>query len=292
MQKIDKIQRIEYLTAEQQKANSLLAQNQLLGNKLSSVAVGDSWDLKSPQDIGKLLYLIDGQIDENQVKIYSSMVDDNASMADMGIRHSTDKVTSVIDDTRFYSLLGAGEAIAKEYATRVGIDGKRLSERIWTPEERKGIFDIVAGAVKENLSPYELAERLQKYVTEDRPRWMIDRLANTELINAYTQGKKATYDEFIKEFSPQYDVVVDIELSPFHPKSDICDLVAGRYYYEDAPDVPIHPHCICSRVERIVPANTNRLRRETVEESIYRNSRKEQFAKISIPEYVGNIKVK
>lgn len=131
--------------------------------------------------------------------------------------------------------------------------GKSISERIWDQEDIQVIRQKVQEAVLTGQSSYELAENIQKEVSTGKPRKNIDRIANTELMKAYSLGISEVYQSVMRDF-PQFETVVVIELSPFHPKPDICDVLVGTYRLGEAPDVPFHPYCICGFEHKLVKA--------------------------------------
>ena len=289
MKKRDKLQRIEYLTEEQRGVRSLLASNNILASRLSSTVTADKYNLKSPSDLRTLLFSLDAEIDKGVTTIYSQVLNENGRMSELGIKHS---ITNIEQDVRvnYYKTVGTGDALARNYAETLLRDGKKLSDRIWTSEQRAKIYQLVGEASRDALSPFQLAENIQAYVGDKYPRYLIDRIANTELIQAYTNGKKETYGEFLNDFGDEYKVIVKIELSPFHPVPDICDATEGTYDIGDAPDVPIHPGCMCGRTEQIVPV-TRKVKTETVDSLIEKRQGIIQRDNIYLPKEAGGIPI-
>jgi len=287
MKRRDKIQRIEYLSQEQRGARSLLATNSIQATRLANTVTADKYSLSNPNDIRRLLFSIEEQLDQNTIQLYSQILNENGKLSELGVTHS---VSNIKQDSNvdFYKALGVGDSIAREHATRVLKDGKQLSDRIWTSEQRIKIYELVGISVREGENSFQLAQRIEEYVGNKFPRYLIDRIANTELIQAYTDGKKATYGNFLNEYDDEFKVIVEIELSPLHPKPDICDMVEGVYEFGEAPDVPIHPFCLCSRTERIRPI-TRKVKTKTMDEYISDRDNLIEEKKIYMPKEAGGL---
>lgn len=160
-----------------------------------------------------------------------------------------------------------------------------LSDRLWTSEEKRSVYETVARGIKENKSSFQIADDLEKVVINGRPRSTLDRIANTELVRAYSKTKQYIMEDIVNTH-PEYKVIVEIRLNALHPKPDICDLVEGDYDLENAPIVPIHPHCICIRRERLV-SKDYKIKTTTIKQAIASKSKYAERNKIYIPKVVG-----
>ena len=287
MKRRDKIQRIEYLSELERGAKSLLASNSIEATKLANLTTAQKYSLQNPNDLRQLLFSINTELDNATTTIYSQVLEQNGRMAEMGINHSSSNIRQDVK-VDFFKTMGTGSTIASRNATRVLADGKQLSERIWTSEQRSKIYKLVGESVRAGENPFQLAQKIESYVGEKFPRYMIDRIANTELIQSYTDGKKETYGAFLDDYEDEFKVVVDIELSPFHPFPDICDVLEGTYEFGTAPDIPHHPNCICSRTERIVPVE-RKVNTKTAQEYIDERSKLIEDKNIYMPKEAGGL---
>ena len=180
----------------------------------------------------------------------------------------------------------------------VAPDGYQLSERIWNMSKRtrRNIDRTVARGIKEGVGAIELSNRLESMLLPERARirttgvrtiaqddvrpqplvgaqrlywgrrvsYDAMRLARTELTAAFGRATIAS-----AETNPYIDKI-KWELSPSHPRVDICDDYAanGPYARKDLPPYPAHPHCLCALIPQVVanprevnPAAKRRARR-------------------------------
>ena len=158
--------------------------------------------------------------------------------------------------------------------TRTWIDprGRALSDRLWSARasDRAAIERILREGIAAGEDPLAVARRLEVYLTPEgrrlttttppirrgtpeeyrsgRGSYAARRLARTEITRAHGQAtiQAAARNPFV--------VGVRWNLSPSHPKVDICDEHAGRdvglgrgvYPVEAVPRYPAHPHCLCN----------------------------------------------
>ena len=173
--------------------------------------------------------------------------------------------------------IGAAGRQAKADAlddTRSWVDprGFTLSDRIWSARasDRAAIEGILREGIAAGEDPLLVARRLEVYLTPEGRRletttppvrrgtpeeyrsgkgsYAARRLARTEITRAHGQAtiQAAERNPFVTG--------VRWNLSPSHPKVDICDEHASRdtglgrgvYRVRDVPRYPAHPHCLCN----------------------------------------------
>jgi hypothetical protein len=166
---------------------------------------------------------------------------------------------------------------------RIYADGLQLSSRIWRLDRdaRDGINRTLMSAVSEGKSAWQTAKDLEVFLGADQgcPRWTSTRLfkltkkdiASGDRRGLKTgkecQGQGVSYNALRMartEIQAVHHLASDqimaaqpwieqeqINLSPAHPKPDICDdVVAGGdngdgVYPKGTIVLPLHPHCLC-----------------------------------------------
>ncbi len=170
-------------------------------------------------------------------------------------------------------------------SARIYDDGFNLSKRIWRHDSQSwaGIKRVLYTGIQAQQSAWQIAEEIEQYLAplQNCPRWTATRLygltkadiasgnrsgllsgadcqpergvaynalrlARTEISYASAAATKRIYEKSPWVLGAKYN------LSPAHPKPDICDEYAaggdngnGVYAVSDAPQVPAHPHCLC-----------------------------------------------
>jgi hypothetical protein len=248
MSRLTDLQRAEFINQLKTFYNGVIARNQLQSRKLIEVVFSNYYDLGSSASAGELISQLETTINTNvRPEMYNYLADSMESLTKMGVNHTLASTINIMKDSAF-DFLDLGDRLALDYLTRVGIDGKRLSDRIWDSETKDAIMEEVYKAIKENKTEYELAKAIEEVVGEGVPMYRIKRIANTELTYAYSHAR---VDALLEEatYLPNAKAYVEIKLSPAHPKPDICDALVGVYEADKAPLVPFHPGCFLGDTE-------------------------------------------
>jgi hypothetical protein len=138
-----------------------------------------------------------------------------------------------------------GDQVALKRAVRAGMSQVRAlgavapesSLRSWAGEfmhrvERSGGRDL---------------QRQLDYFVNQRAKYHVRRVVRTEMARAYSQS-------YIQNAEAQGFRAVKWNLSPQHPRPDVCDIYAnadphgmgkGVYPSDKVPTMPAHPHCLC-----------------------------------------------
>lgn len=236
--------RIEYLKALDRNMQKISNKNILQAKKLVSIVVGDSIDLTSNSEIGGLLSSLDEEIElELKEDMYNTVVDSIKEVAQMGTMHTVVASSSILKDKAF-DFLGLADRLALDYINRIEKDGKKLSDRIWSEDDKQAIYNEVYNGIRNGLNSYEVAKNIEEQVTKGIPKYSIERVANTEMHYAYSRAKIDTAVAEAEEF-PELENYIEVKLSPAHPKPDICDVMQGTYKASEAPIPPFHPGCLC-----------------------------------------------
>lgn len=266
MSGIDDIQRLDFLSTFQRLYNDTLARQELQGTKLIEVLFENSYDLGDSRDIGVLLSNLNNRIDTDlSPELYNIVTRAVEDLTSLGVTHSVTKGVSILGNSAF-DFMDINTRLATDYISRVGEDGLRLSERIWSSEQKKAITEEVFNSVRKGESKFQLAQNLERVVGSGVPRSSLDRIAKSELTYAYSHAKVDTVLAE-KELFPNAEAYVKISLSPTHRIYDICDAMAGTYKAENAPIPGFHPNCQC-RSDVILKPATIPLRTTTLERSI------------------------
>lgn len=148
--------------------------------------------------------------------------------------------------------------------------GKTLSKRIWEISDSTGksIKEVLKSGIAEKQGAIQLANSLEKYVKNGKKTFAREypnmmkrieylpenlnyeglRLARTEMVGAFSKSNRE------RGQNNPFVVGMRYQLSPAHPKKDICDTMVeqdlyglgpGCYPLDNLPDYPFHPNCIC-----------------------------------------------
>lgn len=166
---------------------------------------------------------------------------------------------------------------------RIYADGLQLSSRIWRLDRdaRGGINRTLMGAISEGKSAWQTAQDLEQFLgaSSDCPRWTSTRLytlSKKDIASGDRRGLKTgqeclgqgvsynalrlarTEIQAVHHEAGRQIMAVQpwiekekINLSPAHPKEDICDeVVTGGengdgVYPKGTIILPLHPHCLC-----------------------------------------------
>ena len=153
------------------------------------------------------------------------------------------------------------------YTDPMPSDGMRLSERIWKPKTQKDIIDIVNTGIKSGDSSSNVANNIVRYSRTTGYKDAL-RLAFTEMTKAYSTPKVYGARGWNNSEQSMFKIGIKQELSPAHPRFDICDLLKGTYDPDGAiPAIPRHPNCMCIERQVILKGNAttinNRLKNAT-----------------------------
>lgn len=126
------------------------------------------------------------------------------------------------------------------------VRGQQQAARIKSPALKAAYLETL-DAWQTGAGQEALRRKLQVAQAE-KNRYFADRIATTELHRAsQTQAARDLMDD-------EQTTVVQVKVSPSHPRRDICDLFAeadlwnlgpGNYPKEQAPVPPFHPWCRC-----------------------------------------------
>jgi len=130
-------------------------------------------------------------------------------------------------------------------------DGLILSDRIWriTQEAKADITNRISQGILLGESHAKVAKDLKQYIIGDGGlKYKSERLAMTEMAKAYQRANDQSV-QMMRENS-EFMWYEKWELSPAHPKPDVCDILAsqnlegeGPGIYEHSPNR--HPGCYC-----------------------------------------------
>lgn len=130
-------------------------------------------------------------------------------------------------------------------------DGLILSDRIWrlTQEAKADITNRISQGILLGESHAKVAKDLRQYIIGDGGlRYKSERLAMTEMAKAYQRANDQSV-EMMRQKS-EFMWFEKWELSPAHPKPDVCDILAtqniegeGPGIYKHSPNR--HPGCYC-----------------------------------------------
>lgn len=128
-------------------------------------------------------------------------------------------------------------------------DGLILSDRLWriSEEAKLDIASKLQVGIIKGDSHAKIARDIKQYVQRGNLRFVSERLVKTEMAKAY----KIANEESVKLMQKQSEFMwfEKWELSPRHPRPDVCDLLAsqdtgnGPGVYKTAPRR--HPGCLC-----------------------------------------------
>ena len=144
--------------------------------------------------------------------------------------------------------------------TWVDPNGYRLSDRIWRASmaTRMKVDALLAEGIRNGTSALRLAAQLERFLLPTRAALRTRkpygtdasfdamRLARTEITRAAGQATL-----LMGRLNP-YVTGYKWNLSPSHPRIDICDGYAAREWsVDDAIPYPAHPFCICYLTQRV-----------------------------------------
>lgn len=129
-------------------------------------------------------------------------------------------------------------------------DGLILSDRVWriTQEAKADITARIQQGMLLGESHTKVARDVRQYLISGPARYKSERLVFTEMAKAYKRADEVSV-EMMRQNSA-YMWFEKWELSPRHPKPDVCDILAsqdiegeGPGIYKHAPNR--HPGCLC-----------------------------------------------
>lgn len=160
---------------------------------------------------------------------------------------------------------------AVEAAINRQIQGLNLSDRIWTTSQKinRSLGQIAVEGIREGKHPVEVAKQMQRYISAGKKTMVAEypnmmdrigdmlpenlsyealRLARTEMASAYGEAEKRTAEE------APFSQGIRWSLSNAGVACDVCitnserdtDLGIGVYRFEELPDYPAHPNCLCN----------------------------------------------
>ena len=159
---------------------------------------------------------------------------------------------------------GLSKAVRDQIWQRRWPDGHTLSDRVWTIDKdlRQNLHGMVQQCVNEGRSAVDFSKAVEQYLTQPGPKWTTAiqpaktdrgsikynalRLARTETNQAYHKAQS------ISQQNSAIVKGVKWNLSPSHPKEDICDTWATQDLYGLGPGVyppgkqpEDHPNGLC-----------------------------------------------
>jgi hypothetical protein len=160
------------------------------------------------------------------------------------------------------------DAVFGSAADWVG-DGKTLSDRLWLARkmDRDAIDRLLREGLMTGADPLQVARQLEDYLTpvgqktttrtprSGKGNYAARTLARTETSHAFNAAAidAAKFNPFV--YGMRWLI------SGRHPKSDQCDqnaagssrgFPAGVYRFEDFPQIPSHPNCLCTAAPEAV----------------------------------------
>jgi len=250
------IRRLEFISNEEAHVNSAVAQLYVLADRLGAdvIKFQPAWD--DEEAIEQYLANVYVKLMDNRADLVNQMLTSVKQFMHMGVTHTVLQADEAGLDFNAKDVFDESNPLFMEKMTLDDPRGKGLSQRIWTDDEAQRVMREAEDLIRARKSAFEVAEALKKFITEDRPRWMVERLANTELARAYADARVEGAYELQEQTGEQ--VYVQVSLSPMHPKPDICDEYCDGgtaiYKLEDAVLPPFHPNCIC-RHATFVPSD-------------------------------------
>jgi len=142
--------------------------------------------------------------------------------------------------------------VALRVAQTIFNDGLVLNERTWriTAEAKLDITKRIQVGILQGASHIRIAREIRKYVVGSGQgmRYKTERLVFTEMALAYKMANEISVEEMRKESNQMW--FEKWELSPRHPKVDVCDILATQDLIGEGPGVyktaPMrHPNCLC-----------------------------------------------
>lgn len=245
---IDLLRRLQFLKAQQREVNTIIAQLNISSDKVASDVLSQSYDFKKPVDRQRFADNLIRAMAREKSSITNSFLSSMTTLGSLGVAHAVDQISKAVKSPNLEKIAQATSSGFQ--ASDVLPDGTKLSSKIWSPEEIQAILKEVDASVIAGENAFKVAEKINSGLKEGKPRWMIDRVANTELVRVYTDSNVQTLKDSL-EGNDDYEIFIKIELSPYHPHEDICDDLVGEYPVDEAPLPPHHPNCICSYTQII-----------------------------------------
>lgn len=129
-------------------------------------------------------------------------------------------------------------------------DGLILSDRIWriTQEAKADITNRIQQGILLGEAHSKVARDIRQYVLSGQLKYKSERLVLTENAKAYQRANSASVD--LMRQNSDYMWFEKWQLSPRHPKPDVCDLLASQDIDGEGPGVykhspNRHPGCLC-----------------------------------------------
>jgi hypothetical protein len=149
--------------------------------------------------------------------------------------------------------------------TWVDPNGYTLSDRIWQNgvRTRLKVDQLLTEGIRQGRPAVEIAAQLERFLRPDRAAFRTHkpygsdgsfdalRLVRTEITAAHGRAYIAA-----ARANP-YVETINWNLSPSHPRTDVCDDLADRspYALTDVPQYPAHPHCLCYLTSNMRPVD-------------------------------------
>jgi len=164
-------------------------------------------------------------------------------------------------------IAGVPRRVVELAYSRTYKDGLLLSQRLYKLDQaaRADLRDRVVSGLMTGQSARKMAKTIEPFLKNeegnavDNIAYRAMRIARTEINTAYREGHIQTVtDPDTGDFLP-YVEAIGWRLSPSHPRTDICDALAGddteglgdgNYSAGNVP--PGHPHCLCYTVTILV----------------------------------------
>lgn len=244
MSNITDLQRLEFINSLERIYKGVLTRQELQAPALIEVLFQDRYDLGSARDAGILISNLESKINTDlKDEMFDYISTGIRELTGIGVAHAVRGSINIMGSSAF-DFLGIDQRLALDYINRVGVDGVRLSDRIWSITDREAITKEVYKAIENGDNTYKLAENIEKVVSTGVPKSSITRVAKTELSYSYSHAKA---DTIIAEadYLPNAEAFIKVSLSPAHRIYDICDTMQGTYRAEEAPLTPLHCNCLC-----------------------------------------------
>jgi len=205
----------------------------------------------------------EGKIRQNQLKAMKKRVDTdldifNDELTKIVATGDSQMTNTILDrngslymeaDGTKKSVVALRKSVLFTAATLTEKDGLVLSDRLWriSEEAKLDIAKKLQVGIISGESHTKIARDIKQYVQRGNLRFVSERLVKTEMAKAY----KIANEESVKLMQAQSEFMwfEKWELSPRHPRPDVCDLQAsqdngnGPGVYKTAPRR--HPGCLC-----------------------------------------------
>ena len=266
MSRLTDLQRLEFINTLERIYKGVLTRQELQAPALIEVLFQDRYDLGSARDAGMLISNLESKIDTDlKDEMFDYITTGIKELTGIGVAHAVRNSVNIMGNSAF-DFLNIDQRLSLDYINRVGVDGVRLSDRIWSVKDKEAITKEVYKAIQNGDNAYKLAENIEKVVTTGVPKSSITRVAKTELSYSYSHAKA---DTIIAEadYLPNAEAFIKVSLSPAHRIYDICDTMQGTYRAGEAPLPAFHPSCLC-RTETILKVAGTQGRVDTLERNL------------------------